>query len=90
VEPYFDRVDALVAAWLPGSEGQGVTDTIFMDSATNLTVQAMQSLVWYSISYFYLSTEVLNLYDNVPYLPLLRKEKTLVRPEMPGWMQVYL
>jgi hypothetical protein len=37
-----------------------------MDSAANLTVQAvvMQSLVW--------------------------KEKTLIRPEMPGWLQVYL
>ncbi len=26
-----DRADALVAAWLPGSEGQGVTDVLFGD-----------------------------------------------------------
>ena len=51
-EPYFDRVDTLVVAWLPGSEGQGVTDTICVDSVENLTVQAvvMQSLIWCSIS----------------------------------------
>ncbi|GFP93963.1 beta-glucosidase bogh3b [Phtheirospermum japonicum] len=31
IEPYISEIDALVAAWLPGSEGQGVTDVLFGD-----------------------------------------------------------
>ncbi|KAJ0793736.1 putative glucan 1,3-beta-glucosidase [Helianthus annuus] len=31
VQPYIDTIDALVAAWLPGTEGQGVTDVLFGD-----------------------------------------------------------
>ncbi|EPS66822.1 hypothetical protein M569_07948 [Genlisea aurea] len=31
IEPYVSQVDALVAAWLPGSEGQGVADVLFGD-----------------------------------------------------------
>jgi beta-glucosidase len=31
VEPYLGDMDALVAAWLPGSEGQGVADVLFGD-----------------------------------------------------------
>ncbi|KAL5708873.1 beta-glucosidase [Ranunculus cassubicifolius] len=31
VEPYLNSMDALVAAWLPGSEGQGVADVLFGD-----------------------------------------------------------
>lgn len=31
VEPYLASIDALVAAWLPGSEGQGVADVLFGD-----------------------------------------------------------
>ncbi|XP_051134244.1 uncharacterized protein LOC127253624 [Andrographis paniculata] len=31
VEPYLDVMDALVAAWLPGTEGQGVADVLFGD-----------------------------------------------------------
>ncbi|KAL6637857.1 hypothetical protein ACP70R_025429 [Stipagrostis hirtigluma subsp. patula] len=31
VEPYIDYMDALVAAWLPGTEGQGITDVLFGD-----------------------------------------------------------
>lgn len=31
VEPYVSNIDALVAAWLPGTEGQGVTDVLFGD-----------------------------------------------------------
>ncbi|KAL5763623.1 hypothetical protein ACOSQ2_016217 [Xanthoceras sorbifolium] len=31
VEPYIDEIDGLVAAWLPGSEGQGVADVLFGD-----------------------------------------------------------
>lgn len=31
MEPYVRQMDALVAAWLPGSEGQGVTDVLFGD-----------------------------------------------------------
>ncbi|KAK7246136.1 hypothetical protein RIF29_40995 [Crotalaria pallida] len=31
MEPYVNSIDALVAAWLPGSEGQGVTDVLFGD-----------------------------------------------------------
>nr|AEP33577.1 b-1,4-glucanase [Gossypium davidsonii]AEP33578.1 b-1,4-glucanase [Gossypium klotzschianum] len=31
IEPDIDSMDALVAAWLPGSEGQGVTDVLFGD-----------------------------------------------------------
>lgn len=31
IEPYLSSIDALVAAWLPGSEGQGVADVLFGD-----------------------------------------------------------
>lgn len=31
IEPYISTIDALVAAWLPGTEGQGITDVIFGD-----------------------------------------------------------
>ncbi|GMI84595.1 hypothetical protein like AT5G20950 [Hibiscus trionum] len=31
IEPYVDSMDALVAAWLPGTEGQGVADVLFGD-----------------------------------------------------------
>ncbi|KAI8525882.1 hypothetical protein RHMOL_Rhmol13G0265500 [Rhododendron molle] len=31
VEPYLSSMDALVAAWLPGSEAQGVADVLFGD-----------------------------------------------------------
>ncbi|KAL1348052.1 hypothetical protein HN51_024047 [Arachis hypogaea] len=31
VQPYLSKIDALVAAWLPGTEGQGVADTLFGD-----------------------------------------------------------
>ncbi|KAK8951271.1 Beta-xylosidase/alpha-L-arabinofuranosidase 2 [Platanthera zijinensis] len=31
MEPYVPSIDALVAAWLPGSEGQGVADVLFGD-----------------------------------------------------------
>ncbi|KAI4348463.1 hypothetical protein L6164_009186 [Bauhinia variegata] len=31
IKPYLDSMDALVAAWLPGSEGQGVADVLFGD-----------------------------------------------------------
>ncbi|XP_028115293.1 uncharacterized protein LOC114313136 isoform X5 [Camellia sinensis] len=31
IEPYISSIDALVAAWLPGTEGQGVTDVLFGD-----------------------------------------------------------
>ncbi|XP_059664330.1 uncharacterized protein LOC132310121 isoform X2 [Cornus florida] len=31
VEPFLQDMDALVAAWLPGSEGHGVTDVLFGD-----------------------------------------------------------
>ncbi|XP_019199421.1 PREDICTED: uncharacterized protein LOC109193075 [Ipomoea nil] len=31
LEQYISRIDALVAAWLPGSEGQGVADALFGD-----------------------------------------------------------
>ncbi|XP_057445741.1 uncharacterized protein LOC130737898 [Lotus japonicus] len=31
MQPYLDAIDALVAAWLPGSEGQGVSDVLFGD-----------------------------------------------------------
>ncbi|KAI3721897.1 hypothetical protein L2E82_32916 [Cichorium intybus] len=31
IEPYISSMDALVAAWLPGTEGQGVTDVLFGD-----------------------------------------------------------
>lgn len=29
IEPYLGKIDALVAAWLPGSEGQGIGDVLF-------------------------------------------------------------
>ncbi|OVA00873.1 Glycoside hydrolase [Macleaya cordata] len=31
IQPYIASIDALVAAWLPGSEGQGVADVLFGD-----------------------------------------------------------
>lgn len=31
IEKYIPEMDALVAAWLPGSEGQGVADALFGD-----------------------------------------------------------
>ncbi|KAF5183122.1 Beta-glucosidase bogh3b [Thalictrum thalictroides] len=31
IEPYLPYMDALAAAWLPGSEGQGVSDVLFGD-----------------------------------------------------------
>jgi beta-glucosidase len=31
VEPYINTIDALVAAWLPGTEGQGVADVLYGD-----------------------------------------------------------
>ncbi|XP_058196222.1 uncharacterized protein LOC131312476 [Rhododendron vialii] len=31
IEPFVDKMDALVAAWLPGTEGRGVTDLLFGD-----------------------------------------------------------
>lgn len=31
IEPYVSSIDALVAAWLPGTEGQGVADVLFGD-----------------------------------------------------------
>ncbi|KAK9058744.1 hypothetical protein SSX86_023586 [Deinandra increscens subsp. villosa] len=31
VQPFINNIDALVAAWLPGTEGQGVTDVLFGD-----------------------------------------------------------
>lgn len=31
IEPYMSMIHALVAAWLPGSEGQGVADVLFGD-----------------------------------------------------------
>lgn len=33
MEPYLSNIDALVAAWLPGSEGKGITDVLFGDAA---------------------------------------------------------
>lgn len=29
IEPYVSSIDALVAAWLPGTEGQGITDVLY-------------------------------------------------------------
>lgn len=31
MEPYVASIEALVAAWLPGTEGQGITDALFGD-----------------------------------------------------------
>lgn len=31
VQPYLQSMDSLVAAWLPGTEGQGVADVLFGD-----------------------------------------------------------
>lgn len=31
IQPYISMIDALVAAWLPGTEGQGVADALFGD-----------------------------------------------------------
>ncbi|XP_004228467.1 uncharacterized protein [Solanum lycopersicum] len=31
IEPYVEKMDAIVAAWLPGTEGQGIADVLFGD-----------------------------------------------------------
>lgn len=31
IQPYVDKITSLVAAWLPGTEGQGVADVLFGD-----------------------------------------------------------
>lgn len=31
IEPFMSSIDALVAAWLPGTEGRGLTDVLFGD-----------------------------------------------------------
>lgn len=31
IEPYLKMIDSLVAAWLPGTEGQGIADVLFGD-----------------------------------------------------------
>jgi beta-glucosidase len=31
IQPYLNKIDGLVAAWLPGSEGSGVADVLFGD-----------------------------------------------------------
>lgn len=31
IQPHLSMIDALVAAWLPGTEGQGVADVLFGD-----------------------------------------------------------
>lgn len=31
IQPYISSIDALIAAWLPGTEGQGVADVLFGD-----------------------------------------------------------
>ncbi|KAK6131645.1 hypothetical protein DH2020_034659 [Rehmannia glutinosa] len=31
IQPYLAQIDALVAAWLPGSEGQGIADVLYGD-----------------------------------------------------------
>ena len=36
VNPELNRSDAFVVAWLPGSEGQGVSDVLFTDAAGNV------------------------------------------------------
>lgn len=33
ITDYLDRIDALIAAWLPGTEGQGIADVVFGDHA---------------------------------------------------------
>uniref|UniRef100_A0A0D6R0L4 beta-glucosidase n=2 Tax=Araucaria cunninghamii TaxID=56994 RepID=A0A0D6R0L4_ARACU len=43
IEPYLPVMDAFVAAWLPGTEGQGVTDVIFGD----YTFQGKLSRTWF-------------------------------------------
>ncbi|XP_074359959.1 uncharacterized protein LOC141700086 [Apium graveolens] len=43
VEPYLSQMDALVAAWLPGSEGQGVADVLYGDYAFS----AKSSRTWF-------------------------------------------
>lgn len=43
IEPYLPLVDAFVAAWLPGTEGQGVTDVIFGD----YSFQGKLSRTWF-------------------------------------------
>ena len=43
IEPYLPLVDAFVAAWLPGTEGKGVTDVLFGD----YPFQGKSSRTWF-------------------------------------------
>jgi len=43
IEPYLPLMDAFVAAWLPGTEGQGITDVIFGD----YSFQGKLSRTWF-------------------------------------------
>ncbi|KAL1827787.1 hypothetical protein ACET3Z_006199 [Daucus carota] len=43
IEPYLAQMDALVAAWLPGTEGQGVADVLYGDYAFS----AKSSRTWF-------------------------------------------
>ncbi|XP_068477003.1 uncharacterized protein [Phaseolus vulgaris] len=39
IQPYVDKIEALVAAWLPGTEGSGVTDVLFGDYVSEANFQ---------------------------------------------------
>ncbi|XP_002985402.2 uncharacterized protein LOC9649910 [Selaginella moellendorffii] len=61
VAPHLSSMDALVAAWLPGSEGQGIADVIFGD----YDFQGKSSRTWFK------SVEQLPMnYGDVEYDPL--------------------
>lgn len=54
IEPYMSVIDALVAAWLPGSEGQGVADVLFGDHQfTVIVINYLHSHFNLFLIYFY-------------------------------------
>ena len=67
VNPEFNASDAFVAAWLPGSEGQGIADVILADDEGNIQHPFKGKL---SFSWPDSPTQIVNRFDK-DYAPLL-------------------
>ncbi|CAH8382149.1 unnamed protein product [Eruca vesicaria subsp. sativa] len=69
MEPYVASIEALVAAWLPGTEGQGITDALFGDHGFS----GKLPITWFR------NTEQLPMsYGDSPYDPLFAYGSGLV------------
>ncbi|KAB2627182.1 lysosomal beta glucosidase-like [Pyrus ussuriensis x Pyrus communis] len=74
IEPYISSIDALVAAWLPGSEGQGITDVLFGDHGINGKLPR---------TWFRTYTGTLNWYEELV-------QQLLLKPELRGFLMYLL